>query len=98
MTLIAVHHEYLTPLFEISVGQSAFIYDMHYDHDYMSGNFVNARVCDLTNYPFTHDPSKTPRASLRNIDSFSRYEIIGIRDQNSEREQGIFFDTYLYTD
>ena len=79
--LIAVHHQYFTPLFDLSVGKFVFNYDMHYDHDVMVGDFSNAKIFDLTNYPFTNDPSHTQKASLQNVESFSRYEIVGIREQ-----------------
>jgi hypothetical protein len=80
ITLIAVHHKFLTPLFDLSVGKFEFNYDMHYDHDVMVGVFSNARLYDLTNYPFTYDPSKTRRASLQDQETLTRYEIIGIRE------------------
>lgn len=80
ITLIAIHHEYYTPLFDLSVGKFVYTYDMYYDHDVMTGEFSNAKMFDLTNYPFTHDPSKTEKASLERCDSFQRYEIIGIRE------------------
>lgn len=43
---------------------------MFYDHDIMNGDFDNARVFDLTGYPFTDDPRKTSKASLHNYDKF----------------------------
>ena len=98
LTIIAIHHEYLTPLFDMSVGKTTFCHNMHYDHDYMMANFLNARVYDLTNYPFTINPESAPKASLSNVDTFSRYEIIGIRDEDVEQGNGIFFDTVLYED
>ena len=53
LTVIAVHHQFYTPLFELKVGKSFFGYNMHYDHDVITGDFSNARLFDLTAYPFT---------------------------------------------
>jgi hypothetical protein len=53
ITLIAVHHQYFTPLFDLSVGKFVYTYDMYYDHDVMVGEFSNAKMFDLTGYPFT---------------------------------------------
>lgn len=36
-----------------------FGYDMHYDHDKIYARFSDARAYDLTNYPFTIDPTTT---------------------------------------
>lgn len=33
LTLITLHHEYLTPVFDLTVGKFIFGYHMHYDHD-----------------------------------------------------------------
>jgi hypothetical protein len=45
---------------------------MFYDHDIIFGDCSNARAFDLTNYPKTFDPAKTPKASLKHLDKFSR--------------------------
>ena len=99
ITVIAAHHKYYTPLFDLSVGRFEFHYDMHYDHDVMVGDFSNARAFDLTSYPFTQDPRVTKRASLADIDSYRRYEIIGIRDsQDLALSNAITFKSVLFTD
>jgi hypothetical protein len=43
---------------------------MHYDHDVIIGDFTDAKVFDLTNYPLTLDPSKTKKASLKDINAY----------------------------
>jgi len=81
------------------VGRFEFIYLMHYDHDEMIGVFSNARANDLTSYPFTQDPRVTKKASLGDIDTYSRLEIIGIRDsQDLALSNAITFKSILYTD
>ena len=68
---------------------------MFYDHDEMDGSFGNARVYDLTNYPKTLDPSIALPASLHNIDTLERQEIIGLRQDGSQNT--IRFTMVLYS-
>ena len=56
LTFIAIHNQYYTPLFELSVGSAEFEHLMYYDHDIIIGDFSNAKIYDLTNYPLTLDP------------------------------------------
>lgn len=56
----------------MDVGETIFKYHMHYDHDFMSGDFGNARIFDLTNYPMTIDPAKAAKGSLRTADKLIR--------------------------
>ena len=68
LNLFAVHHIFYNPVFEMSVGKFEFGYDMHYDHDIISGNLENARVFDLTGYPLTINPEKAHKLSLSKLD------------------------------
>jgi hypothetical protein len=57
LTLIAIHNQFYTPMFDLTVGSAEFQHLMHYDHDVIIGEFSNARLYDLTNYPLTLDPA-----------------------------------------
>jgi hypothetical protein len=57
LRVLNLHHEYhRAPVFEMSVGNSVFTYDMYYDHDIMNGDFSQVYMYDLTNYPQTYNP------------------------------------------
>jgi hypothetical protein len=84
---------------------------MHYDHDVIIGDFSNARLYDLTNYPLTLDPSVQPKARLsdffENQDNsefipqpaiIKRQEVIGIRDEIANQNNAIRFKSVLFTD
>ena len=64
LCIMALHHQYFTPVFEIEVGLSQFNYHMHYDHDVIDGTLTDCKVFDLTNYPRTLDPSTAEKASI----------------------------------
>ena len=101
LTLIALHNVFYTPLFELCVGKSVFGYAMHFDHDVIRGDFENARVYDLTNYPNTIDPETAPKGCLKDIDSYKRLEIIGIRDSDEGGDNvrnALHFESILYSE
>jgi hypothetical protein len=59
-----LHNEYFTPFLELKIANVKFNYNMYYDHDVMEGDFDNAFIYDLTNYPKTIVPSKEEKASI----------------------------------
>jgi hypothetical protein len=60
---------------------------MFYDHDIISGSFGNVHLYDLTNYPYTNDPTTYKskiKPNLDNIDFLFKQEIIGLKDSTEE--------------
>lgn len=83
------------------MGKSVFGYAMHFDHDVIHGDFENARVYDLTNYPSTIDPETAPKGCLKDfLGDYKRLEIIGIRDSRDSgiKNNALHFESILYSE
>jgi hypothetical protein len=103
LQVVNLHHQWAeAPVFELSIGQSKFVFDMYYDHMIMRGDFTNLNLYDLTGYPKTYDPEiykldPKKAVSIDNVSNLPKSEIIGIH-KSADNEQGslVIFELELY--
>ena len=56
--LSGLHHVYMTPFLGLRVMKSHFKFDLFGDHDVMQVKLGRIRLFDLTNWPFTQNPTR----------------------------------------
>ncbi len=77
-----LHQEYMTPFLGMRVMRSHFIFDLYVDHDYIETKLGKIRFFDLSNWPYSLDPSKIKSKK----DLKPEVEMIGFYEEDQKGE------------